>query len=92
MSDRVFHNIARSRFECGDADNPAICEYQDFAGVWHFTHTYVPNELRGRGIAERLVRFALETAGKNGKGIDAQCSYVAAFLERHPEYKKSVNE
>jgi len=87
MTDNIHHNIPQSRFECGETENLAICEYQDRDGVWVFTHTYVPNKLRGRGIAERLVRFALETARDQKKKIEPQCSYVVAFLSRHPVFQ-----
>jgi len=87
MTDNFHHNIAQNRFEYGDSEKLAVCEYQDRDGVWVFTHTYVPNELRGRGIAEKLVRCALETARDQKKKIDPQCSYVAAFLERHPVFQ-----
>ena len=53
-----------------------------------FTHTFVPPELRGRGLAEKLVRAALGWARHEGKRVVPACSYVAAFIERNPEFKE----
>jgi uncharacterized protein len=52
-----------------------------------FTHTLVPPELRGRGIAEHLVRAALAEARTQGRQVVPACSYVAKFIERHAEYR-----
>jgi predicted GNAT family acetyltransferase len=47
----------------------------------------VPPELRGHGVAEALVRQALEDVRARGEHIIATCPYVKAFLARHPEYR-----
>jgi predicted GNAT family acetyltransferase len=53
----------------------------------NFHHTYVPDELRGRGIAGKLVARALDLAREQGLAVIPTCSYVQGFLERHPEYQ-----
>ena len=55
-----------------------------------FQHTYVPEELRGRGVAETLVRHALEDARRRGFRVIATCSFVKRFVEKHPEYRESL--
>jgi hypothetical protein len=50
------------------------------------THTFVPPELRGRGLAEHLVRAALAEARQRGWRVVPACSYVATFMERHREF------
>ncbi len=47
-----------------------------------FTRTFVPEPLRGRGIAERLVRNAIAWARAQGYHMQASCWYVKRFL-RH---------
>ncbi len=51
-------------------------------------HTFVPSELRGKGVAAELVKFAFNYASENNYKIIPTCSYVRAFVERHKEYSK----
>jgi uncharacterized protein len=48
-------------------------------------HTGVPLPLRGHGIAARLVAAALAHARSEGLRVDPRCSYVARYMQRHPE-------
>ncbi len=45
-----------------------------------FTYTFVPETLRGHGIAEKLVRTGLAWAREQGFEIEASCWYVQRFL------------
>ena len=49
-------------------------------------HTYVPPELRGRGIAQQLVQALVDDARKLGFTIVPECSYVDALFSRHPDW------
>ncbi|HYO77776.1 MAG TPA: GNAT family N-acetyltransferase [Thermoanaerobaculia bacterium] len=53
-----------------------------------FTHTIVPDALSGRGIAGQLVKHGLDHAREKKLTVVPQCSYVAAFIKRHPEYEE----
>ena len=86
----VRHNAGASRFEVGKGAHLAVAEYTLTDGGMVFTHTLVPPELRGRGLAERLVRAGLELARAEGRRVVPQCSYVATFISRHPEYQDLV--
>jgi hypothetical protein len=86
----VRHNISDSRFEVEIDGRLAVADYVVTDDQMIFTHTYVPPELRGRGVAEALVRPALEEARRTGRRVVAQCSYVARFLERHAEFRDLV--
>ncbi len=59
-------------------------EYRLEDGVMVIDHTYVPTAVGGRGIAAELVRFALAAARERGWKVEAECSYAARYLERHP--------
>jgi predicted GNAT family acetyltransferase len=83
----VRHNAAESRFEAVVEGHLSVAEYQLQEGTIVFTHTYVPGELRGRGIAEKLVRAALQFARDEKLKVVPACSYVAVFIERHKEYQ-----
>lgn len=47
-------------------------------------HTLVPKAIGGRGVAARLVEALVADARDQGFTIVPQCSYVAAWFERHP--------
>lgn len=82
----VTHNAPAHRYEAVVDGHLSICEYEHADGKMIFTHTIVPGELRGRGIAEKLVRAALADARAAGRKVVPACSYVAKFIERHKEY------
>ncbi len=84
---QVSHNAAASRYEIEVEGKLAVCAYERGGGAQVFTHTLVPPELRGRGLAEVLVRTALDDAKAAGRKVVPQCSYVAKFIERHAEYQ-----
>jgi predicted GNAT family acetyltransferase len=83
----VRHNTAESRYEAVVEGHLSVCEYEVVDDKMVFTHTLVPPELRGRGIAEQLVRAGLDDARKAGRKIVPACSYVAVFIRRHREYQ-----
>jgi uncharacterized protein len=49
-------------------------------------HTYVPDELRGHGIAEELLDALLADARSQGFTIVPLCPFVASQARRHPEW------
>jgi predicted GNAT family acetyltransferase len=89
MSDSidVVHNAGAHRYEATVDGHISICEYTLQGDQLVVTHTAVPSELRGRGIAERLVRAALADARKRGLLVVPACSYVATFIARHKEFQ-----
>lgn len=87
----VRHDASRSRYVADVGGHEAFVEYQREAGRMVFTHTWVPPEGRGRGIAEQLVRTALEAARAEGVQIVPQCSYVARFVAQHPEFAQPAS-
>lgn len=55
-------------------------------GVRHANHTFVPDEMRGKGIAGKLVDALIADAREHGFRIAPECSYVVAAFRRHPEW------
>lgn len=84
---KVQHNSSASRYEAVVDGYLSVCEYEQVGENLVFTHTMVPPELRGRGIAEQLVRAALSDARSAGHKVIPACAYVAKFIERHREYQ-----
>ena len=86
----VRHNGAANRYETEVDGYLAVAEYRLEGNRMVFSHTLVPPELRRRGIAEQLVRTALEDARLQDRRVVPQCSYVAAFIRRNPEFQRLV--
>lgn len=83
----VRHNPAEHRFEADVDGKLSVADYVLRGTEILLTHTFVPPELRGRGIAEKLVRVALEYARSERLRVVPSCSYVDAFIRRHHEYQ-----
>lgn len=82
----VRNNTELSRYEL-DADGAtAFANYRLAPGKVIITHTETPRALRGRGIASQLVQGALEQIRGDGLKVVAGCSFVADYLDKHPEF------
>ena len=86
----VRHNPPENRFEATVDGHLSVADYELRDGKMVMTHTFVPPELRGRGVAEKLVRAALEHAKASQLRVVPACSYVAVFIERNPEFRTLV--
>lgn len=80
------HNVAQSQYELETDHGLAIAVYREQGGHAIFTHAEVPPEDEGKGIASRLVREALDDVRRRKLKIVPACSFVVAFVRRHPEY------
>ncbi len=87
---QITHNASARCYEAVVDGHLSVCEYELAEGRMIFTHTVVPPELRGRGMAEALVRAALADARAAGRQVVPQCSYVARFIARHQEFADLV--
>lgn len=79
----VVHLQDEGRFEAEVEGSTAYLTYERSGGTVAMTHTIVPRELEGRGIAGRLTSTAVEWARGEGLEIDPQCSYVRSWLQKH---------
>ncbi|HEX2099494.1 MAG TPA: GNAT family N-acetyltransferase [Candidatus Synoicihabitans sp.] len=73
----IRHEEDRSRFVVETEHGEAVADYHRSGQTVDFTHTFVPPESRGRGIAEALVKRALDWAESQQLQIHASCWYVA---------------
>ena len=89
MSDyTLIHNEAEHQYEYHIEGFLAQLIYEEKAGVLHLTHTLVPKELGGRGIAGALVKDVFEDIKKRGLKMQPACSYIVAYVGKYPEYKE----
>ena len=88
----VSRNDAASRYEVTvDGELAGYAEFQLAHGGIQFTHTVVDDAYEGRGIGSRLARAALDDARDQGLRVEPRCSFIKAYIERHPEYLDLVS-
>lgn len=87
----VSNNTEDSQYEANVDGHTALAAYRLDGQTITFTHTEVPPPLEGRGIASRLVTAALKDVRERNLRVVPQCAYVAAYIERHPEYKDLID-
>ncbi len=81
----VTNNAAASRFQATVDGHTAVAIYRLEEGSIRFTHTQVPEELRGRGIANALVVHALADVRARGLQVTPQCPVFAAYMRGHAD-------
>lgn len=86
MELRIEHDAERGQFATVVEGLQCELDYRLAGSVMTVTHTGVPAQLGGRGIAARLVTAALEAARGAGWQVVPACSYAVAFMDKHPEY------
>ena len=86
----ISNNAAKHRIETVVDNRLAKIDYYLGEGKIYYTHTYVPPELEGRGIASRMAKFALEYARQERLMVIPDCPFVSAYIKRHPEYQPLV--
>jgi predicted GNAT family acetyltransferase len=88
---KIEHNTDAKSFELKLEGHRCELDYTLRDKVMTITHTGVPTALGGRGLAAEITKFALDHAQAQGWKVIPQCSYVAAYIKKHPEYSALVN-
>lgn len=78
-------NRERGRFELDLGDTIAFVNYRESPGQWVLTHAEVPPAYEGRGVGSRLASLVLEAARARQVRVVPACSFIAAYIARHPE-------
>jgi predicted GNAT family acetyltransferase len=81
----VRDNPAENRFEAEIEGHLAVAQYVLTPGGIIFTHTEVPPELGGRGIATKLVEAGLASARQRRLSVIPRCGVFARYMQKHPE-------
>lgn len=80
----IHHDQAGHQFETNVDGHRAYLTYMDLGKqTLDIYRTFVPNALRGRGIAAALTEHALAFAHQEGYTVIPSCSYVERYMERH---------
>lgn len=86
MTMQVTDNPARHRYELSLDGHTAFASYRRDGTTLTVHHTEVPREFEGRGIGSALVKGMLDLARAEGLKVRPLCSFVSAYMRRHPEF------
>lgn len=89
MDLNIQHEPGKRYFAVVEGAEAEAAYREDADGTRSFDHTYVPDAMRGKGIAEQLVRHALDDTVRSGHRFTAVCPYVKSFVQKHPEYQEA---
>ena len=81
------NNEENSQFQVHTEGSQGMIEYEklqpDHLDLYH---TEVDPALEGKGVARVLVQRALEYCREQDWRVTPTCTYVAAYIKRHPEF------
>jgi len=83
----VVDNPDENQFQAHVDGHVAFVSYIKHGDTIVLTHTEVPKELQGRGLANVLARAVLERARAERWTVIARCPFISKYIERHPEYR-----
>ncbi len=90
MSLEVRNDESARKFYVTVDGHEAVIEYVKTGDVYDLQHTFVPEELRGEGVAEQLVQGTLDQIKSQGATFKPTCPYIQSFLKRHPGYQEGT--
>jgi predicted GNAT family acetyltransferase len=85
MTIHIDHLADHGRFQAIVDGLTCLLDYRLAGPTMLITHTEVPPQLGGRGIAGQLMKAALAHARSAGLKVQPDCSYAADYMQRHPE-------
>ena len=89
MHKLVFRHQAEQRRFCAEVDGHRLeLDYQRRGDQLVFHHTGTAPALQGQGLAGQMVEHALQWAAPLGLQLVPACSYVAAYVQRHPRWQR----
>jgi predicted GNAT family acetyltransferase len=83
----VINDLQGSRFLLDINGQEVYVLYAEDKEILDLYSTYTPSELRGQGLAEKVVLAAFEYAKEKNLKVLANCWYVRKFIEKHREYE-----
>ncbi|KUJ51182.1 GNAT family N-acetyltransferase [Chryseobacterium sp. JAH] len=85
-------NEEKKRFEIEYNNHFAFIDYKETSHQIALIHTEAEPELAGTGAAAAVVEKTLIYIEESGKKLLPFCPYVFAFIKKHTEWKRIVDE
>ena len=87
----IHHDPQARKYYAVVEGQEALLQYSE-AGpqTLNFWRTFVPVPLRGKGIADEIVRHALEDVQAKGFKIVPSCWFVDVYIQRHSRFQEMV--
>ncbi len=83
----IHHDLAGHQCETTVDGDRSYLAYMDLGKqTLDIYRTFVPNSLRGRGIAAALTEHALQYAERLGYTVIPSCSYVERYMQRRERH------
>lgn len=92
MSYNLIDNEENKQYEFHIDGDLARIEYIKAQGKIFLTHTEVPARFEGKGIGSALVKQVLDDIQQKGLSLVPLCPFVAAYINRHPEYNALLSQ
>ena len=86
----IRHDEINHEFSVEFPEGKASLHYERQGDVLNFHHTFVPPELRGKGIAEEIVKAGFQFVEANDLKAIPSCPYVARFVAKSASWKRFV--
>ena len=88
---KVLRNAEKCRYEIWYGDELAgFSVYEENGNQTVFIHTEIGDAFGGKGLGSVLARHAVEDVIERGRAIVPLCPFIAAYLDKHPEYDAHV--
>jgi predicted GNAT family acetyltransferase len=82
------NNVDRQQYEIHlNGARVGLASYFERDGVTVIPHTETLPAFGGRGLAGRLVAYALDDIRSRGGKLDPACPFVADYVRKHPSYQ-----
>jgi predicted GNAT family acetyltransferase len=69
-----------------DGQFAGLIVYEDAGGRYVFSHTFIAEGYRGRGLSWTLMRGVLEDVKQRRVAATNHCPVLDRFIEKNPEY------
>jgi len=88
---RIVDVPERERYELFfDGALAGVATYRRSPGRITFIHTEIVDDYEGHGLGGRLAAHVLDEARAHGETVRPLCPFIAAFIEKHPDYADLV--